>query len=230
MISFRQEAFVRLGFGISATFLFLLAGCTIEKYTGPVSGDLFVSATDDSGHVVLGARISLDGMLRSEVTPDTLKNILTGPHSLRIEKYGYLVFQDTNVVVEAYVTTSYQAVIHISNTGALSVDVTGGTGMVIVDGVSLEGTAPGVFPNVPTGSHSVSLFRNGYLTSPATLVPVEIVWQETTGVNFQLILGNLGSNVDSVAPDFTLLNDNLDSVSLHSFRGHVVLVNFWYST
>jgi len=225
-----RKAILLLSFGISAILLFLVVGCTIEEYNGPESGDLVINTIDELGNAVSGASIYLDGLLRSEVTPDTLKNILSGAHALRLEKYGYNVFEDSNVVVEANVTANYQAILHISNMGVLSVNVTGGSGTVIIDGHPLENEAPGIFPEVPTGLHFISLFQSGYLTSPDTLIPVQIVWQETTSVNFALTPGTVGSTVDNIAPDFTLLNDNLDSVSLHNFRGHVVLVNFWYST
>jgi hypothetical protein len=228
MISFRQKAFVILRFGIFAFFLFLLAGCTIEKYTGPVGGNLYVSSVDNLGNEVSGASIYLDGVLRSEVTPDTLKDILSGTHSLRIEKYGYDIFSDSDVVVDAYTTTSFEAILHISNLGALSVGVIGGTGTVIVDGTPLTGEAPAIFTNIPTGLHNLSLFKDGYFTAPDTLISVEIVWQETTAVYFGLVPGTVGNQVDNIAPDFTLLNDNLDSISFHNYRGHVVLVNFWY--
>ena len=230
MCDWVRKTILLLSFGISVVLLLLVTGCTIEEYNGPESGDLVVNAIDELGNVVSGASIYLDGLLRSEVTPDTLKNILSSTHSLRLEKYGYNVFEDSNVVVEANITSSYQAILHISNMGVLSVNVTGGLGTVIVDGHPLEDEAPGIFPDIPAGLHFVSLFQNGYLTFPDTLIPVQIVWQETTSVNFGLFPGILGSTVDNIAPDFTLLNDNLDSVSLHNFRGHVVLVNFWYST
>ena len=230
MCDWVRNTFLLLSFGISILFLILLASCTIEKYTGPETGDLIVNTIDNLGNAVSGASIYLDGFLQSEVTPDTLKNVLSGVHSLRLEKYGYNVFEDSNVVVEANVTSSYQAILHISNMGVLSVNVTGGSGTVIVDGNPLQDEAPGIFPDIPTGLHFISLFQSGYLTSPDTLIPVQIVWQETTSVNFGLTPGILGSAVDNIAPDFTLLNDNLNSVSMHNYRGHVVLVNFWYST
>jgi hypothetical protein len=230
MRHYRKKVFLLISFGISILFLILLASCTIEEYTGPATGDLVVNTIDNQGNTIIGAHIYLDGLLRSEVTPDTLKNILSGSHSLRIEKYGYNVFEDSNVVVEAYTTSNYQVVLQISNMGVLSVDVTGGTGNVIVDGILLAGEAPGIFPDIPVGLHFISIFQSGYFTSPDTLIPVQIVWQETTSVNFGLTSGTVGGTVDDIAPDFTLLNDNLDSVSLHNYRGHVVMVTFWYST
>jgi len=214
--------------GFPVIILLLLAGCTIDEYIGPEYGDLFVSAMDDSGHVVLGAAVYLDGVLRSEVTPDTLKNILSGVHSLRIEKYGYYVFEDTDVLVESYTVTTYQADLEISPTGALSVILTGGPGMVIVDGQALDMEAPAIFPEVPVGSHGASVFRAGYLTCPDTLRHVTIVWQDTATVQFELTQGTCGHQVGNVGPDFALQNDNLDSVSLHNYRGRVILVDFWY--
>ena len=206
----------------------LLMGCTIDQYNGPATGFLFVSAVDSTGNYITGAAIILDGTLRSEVTPDTLKNLLAGGHSLRIEKYGYVDYEDPDVMVQAYEISSYQAALQVSQTGALSAVVMNGPATVIVDGQSLAVEAPAIYPEVPTGVRAISAFRAGYLTAPDSLIHVDIVWQDTADVSFILAAGNVGNQADNVAPDFTLQNDNLDSLSLHNYRGRAVLVDFWY--
>jgi peroxiredoxin len=213
--------------GVSVLALLTISGCTIDQYTGPATGDLFVTALDVNGNQLAGASIYLDGILRSEITPDTLKNIVSGLHYLRIEHFGYQVYGDS-VAVEPYVVNTYQATLITSNTGTLCVSAAGGVAMVIVDGHPLEGQAPGTFSGVPAGVRQVSVFREGYLTSPDTLVPAEIAWQETTQVHFEITPGTLGNQVGNAAPDFTLQNDNLDSISMHNYRGRVVLVDFWF--
>ena len=220
-----------LWLGLPALVIILLTGCTIEEYTGPVSGNLFVTAADDSGNVVIGASIYLDGLLRSELTPDTLKNVLSGAHALRIEKYGYQLFEDPEVVVEPYIVSNYQANLTFSDVGAMCVMMTNGPGLVIVDGQTIGSVQSNImFPEIPVGMRNVSAFRNGYFTSPATLVPVNVNPLDTASVSFTLTQGTIGSDVDNVAPMFTLINDNSDSVSLHNYRGRVVLIDFWFRT
>jgi peroxiredoxin len=217
-----------LSIAIPIILVALLTGCTIDEYDGPATGFLFVSAVDSSGNPLEGATITLDGTLRSEVTPDTLKNVTAGGHTLRIDKYGYLAYEDSAVMVQAYEVSSYQAALEVSPTGALSIAVTNGPATVIVNGQSLSMEAPAIFPEIPTGVRAISVFRAGYLTSPDSLIHVNIVWQDTADVSFDLTAATAGNQVENVAPDFTLQNDNLASVSLHNYRGRVVLVDFWY--
>ena len=207
----------------------LLAGCAIEEYRGAEVGDLYISASDDSGNVLNGAVIYFDGLQRTEVTPDTLIGVETGTHHVRVALYGYVGVEDS-VEVEAYTVTSYEATLMPSNVGAISIDVIGGPATVIIDGQSLDEEAPGVFNNVPVGVRHLSVFRDGYFTSPDTLVPVNVVWQETTQVDvtFELTSGAIGPDVGNVSPDFTLSNVDLIPVSMQSYRGRVVLVDFWW--
>ena len=206
-----------------------MTGCTIEEYTGAEVGDLYISVQDDSGNELIGAVIYLDGLLRSEVTPGTLIGVEVGNHHVRVEMYGYVGVEDM-VEVEAYTLTNFEAILVPSNLGAISVDVIGGPATLIIDGQSLNGEAPGVFDNIPEGVRYISVFRDGYFTSPDTLVPVNVAWQETTQVDvtFELTSGALGPDVGNVSPDFTLLNDDLIPVSMHNYRGRVVLVDFWW--
>lgn len=206
-----------------------LAGCAIEEYTGTEVGDLYIGALDDSGNELVGAVIYLDGLQRSEVTPDTLIGVETGTHHVRIELYGYVGAEDS-VEVEAYTVTSYEVTLMPSNTGVISVDVIGGPATLIIDGQALDGEVPGVFDNIPEGVRRLSVFRDGYFTSPDTLVPVNVVWQETTlvDVTFELTLGTVGPDVGDVSPDFTLQNVDLNPVSMQNYRGRVVLVDFWW--
>jgi len=216
-----------LVFAFPLLLTILMTGCTIDEYTGPATGYLVVAAFDSTGNPILDASIYLDEVLRSEVTPDTLKNVLAGAHALRIEKYGYLDYEE-NVTVEAYEVTSYQATLQPSPTGALEVTVTNGPALVIVDSQPLDGLAPAIYAEIPIGVRAVSVYREGYLTSPDSLTHVTIVWQDTVAVAFDLTQSSLGNQVGNVAPDFTLQNDYLDSVSMHNYRGRVILVDFWY--
>ncbi len=226
MVRIRRQV-LRLSLPILGVLL--MSGCAIQEYTGAEVGDLYLSAQDDSGNVLIGAAIYLDGLQRCEVTPDTLKNVEAGIHHIRVELYGYVGVEDS-VGVEAYTVTSYEATLVPSNLGAISVDVVGGPATLIIDGQALDGEAPGVFDNIPEGVRHLSVFRDGFFTSPDTLVPVNVVWQETTQVDvtFELTEGTIGVQVGNVCPDFALQNDNLDSVSLHNYRGRIILVDFWY--
>ncbi len=214
---------------LSILVVLFLTGCTIEEYIGAEEGDLYISAVDDSGNVLIGADIYLNGDERNEITPDTLKNVEVGIYLIRVELYGYVGVEDS-VEVEADTVTSFEATLVPSNMGAISVDVIGGPAMLIIDGITLDWDTTEVFDNIPVGTHDLSVFRDGYFTSPDTLVPVNVVWQETTqvDVSFELTEGAIGVAAGNVCPDFTLQNDNLDSVSLHNYRGRIILVDFWY--
>lgn len=85
----------RLACGLLAVVLMALVlqgGCGQKNPTQPLTGAIFVSS-DTSG-----ATIFLDAMDTQQMTPDTLKEVLTGPHVVRVSLEGYVSSPESLVI------------------------------------------------------------------------------------------------------------------------------------
>jgi hypothetical protein len=80
-----------------------IASCedsSTDPDTTPTTGNLFVQSTP------VGAQIWVDGTNTGKVTPDSVKNLSAGTHSLTLKLDGYKDTVQTNVTITAGFTTS----------------------------------------------------------------------------------------------------------------------------
>jgi peroxiredoxin len=104
---------------------------------------------------------------------------------------------------------------------------------IIIDEMVSDTTATAnepIYIQVDTGPRHVSAYRQGYKTLYPQLINVMAMPDDTVDVTLSLEVGQEGNQVGDLGFDFTLENDFSDMISLHNHRGHIVLVNYWFST
>lgn len=212
---------ILLFFGIS-----VFIGCTIEESDVPDTGSIFISAEDNSGAPLTGGTIYLDGV-PMQPAPDTLENVIVGEHIVRIKITGYDAEEDTLMVVKNQVTIN-NFVLTPAAFAYLNWALGTPGAAIVVDRVMLDPAA--VMPlQVDAGLHSVSAFLNGNKTLTPALYSLNISPEDTESVSFTFQAGTLGNTVGMIAPDFERTDDYLDTLSLHDYRGYIVMLTFYYS-
>ncbi len=211
--------------------LLLLAGCQIEEIEeGPV-GHIAVSAFDTTRVTpveLLGGTIYLDGSLRSETAPDTLDGIPTGMHTVEVKVTGYELQSKQVEVYESEVAPASFNLIPAA-VGLLEVTSEPSSALIIIDLEFSGATTPHQFDNIEVGHRDVTVFLDGYRTiSPALMTATVIDLENPVSASFTLEPGTVGNQEGNIAIDFTLDDDFGNVISLHNYRGRVVLLSFFF--
>lgn len=208
--------------------LALFFRCAIEESTGPETGAILISAADTMGNELIGGKIFLNNIERGEITPDTLFGISLGEYSVKVEYSGYETQEDSVKVYHNQLTET-RFIMPPALFGSLTVESTPPGAMVIIDREYEGYITPAEISQLEVGLHAVSVFIEGWFTLEPAIDTVEIVWQGNSSSNIlSLMEGTRGHQIGDVAPDFTLIDDFADSVSLHNYRGSVVLLTFFF--
>jgi peroxiredoxin len=197
-------------------------------------GSLQVSAMDTVNSVALSsAVIFLDGNPTGLIAPDTLNGLAVGDHIIGAGQPGYLYRENTFQVAAA---DTNAAVINTAsaNWNGVKVTATFDSALICVDDQLLSLTTPGILTGLPDGAHLFSCYKSNCATlNPnlqraytLTLGPQELTYQ--LAFNLEPWVAGVGHSVGQLASGFTLQSDFLDSVSLGAYRGHVVLLTFWF--
>ncbi len=206
--------------------LLFISGCEIEESQSPDTGGIYVTAENTDGSPVVGGKIYLDGLEQGVSTPDTVKNVDVGEHSLKVKAEGYAASEDSVTVYKGEITVK-NFVLEVADYGFLEWSISPGDGMLILDLIAREDAESPL--QVETGLHTVSAFLNGFRTASPALDSVWLLTPEgTEAVAFTLEQGVLGSTAGTVAYDFTLEDDFGNMVSLHNYRGYIVVLSFFY--
>ncbi len=212
---------------ITAVLLLIAAGCQIKQSSRPLTGSIAVAAYDSSGVELNGGRIYLDGVERPETTPDTLRDIDVGLHRVGVKVQGFDALEQDVDVSDAELS---EAVFYLTPAqyGYLLVN-SDPPGAGIVIGVRLsDKITPYLFTNIEAGLHTVSVFRDSFLTLPPALDSVFVPPEDTAFVDLTLQRGSVGSNVGNVSIDFTLPDDFGNVINLHDYRGYIVHLTFFF--
>jgi len=210
--------------------LFVLVGCDIEGTEKEPSGSIAVTALDETVNPpveLTGGTIYLDGNARSETTPDTLRNVALGNHTVSVKVSGYEQNEMDVDVNEGEISIAQLSLIP-AEVGLLEVTSTPSDALIIIDQISQTETTPFSFSNIEVGQREVSVFLDGYRTIEGLLTPMVIGPGTLVNVDFTLIQGTLGNDESEIAYDFTLEDDFGNMISLHNYRGHVVLLTFFF--
>jgi len=210
------------------TIIISLAGCEIQESEQIPAGDIAVSAVDSTGNELTGGKIFLDAIETGQFTPDTLENIPVGGHLIKVKVHGYEAAQESIAVLENQLA-EIEFTLAPAQFGFLKViSVPPGAG-IILDLALLGWQNPLEFLEVETGLHTVSVFIDGYLTLEPSLDSVIVTPEDTAEVSFTLQPGENGGGLGDIAYDFTLDDDLGNAISLHNYRGYIVLLTFFYT-
>lgn len=217
--------YIKLAF---ISLMMIAVGCEIEE--SPVSAaKIFVDLRDDQDTQVVGARIWLDGVQTSQVTPDTLRQVTVGTHTVATSKPGFhQASQQVTIVADEIVSIS------LSTTQAPFaaielVDAPDGTALLI-DNAEIGTVPPRTF-GLGTGTWNVSAYLAGHATASPARWTVMLAEGDTAHINAQFAPIVTGPEVGQLAPVFALPSDGDSSIyRLQDYRGKIVLVSFFFYT
>lgn len=209
------------------SILLLFSGCAITESDIPPAGDICVSSEDAASVPITGAQIFLDNILQGQTTPDTLYNVNIGDHIVKVKKTGYYA-EEAAVTVNENEVSDAVLILELADFGQFDFTLDPLNAEIIIDRTLtvFSGTPP--YP-LEIGPHTVSAFLNGYLTSVPALDSINVIDPDSVvSVTFNLTPGTIGSSIGNAAADFTLDDIFNTSVSLHNYRGYVVLLTFFF--
>ena len=157
-------------------------------------GSIFVNSAPP------GADIILDHVPTGKTTPDTIFNVAVGDHIVSVVLEGYLSFPDSMPITVNENQTSTAEFDLMQMKGSIYVNSDPPGADIILDHVFTSKTTPDMIFNVPVGDHVVSVIKEGYVSSPDSLVVV-VTQDEVSTAEFILLntlYGSLkvSSNVD----------------------------------
>lgn len=214
--------------GLLLTTALLFNACEISE-TRTNQGTIFVSAQDTSGAALDGARIWLDGIQTSSFTPDTLRQVPVGLHSVLISKPGFLpasvdvTVSDDDLALAALVAEDAPfAAIEM-------VDAPEGT-TILIDNSQYAVTPPNLV-DIGIGNWLASAYFPGYATTAPARWTLTLAPRDTARLPVDFTALAAGPNPGALAPVFELPSD-LDSAifRLQDYRGKIVLVSFFFYT
>jgi len=131
------------------------------------------------------ATVYLDDVLKGP-TPLTIVNLVPGPYTIRIEKIGYEIWEDT-VTVSAGETEVVEAVLTptpsptptptSSETGNLFVSSYPTGAKILIDGKDTGGRTNTIVKGIPVGTRQLTVEKSGYIpkTMPVTIQAGKLV-------------------------------------------------------
>ncbi|MBL7961598.1 PEGA domain-containing protein, partial [bacterium] len=125
-------------------------------------GNVFVTSTPS------GAAIFLDGVNSTKVTPDTLKNISSGDHTIKLTRTGYFDSTFTVTVPNANQTVNQSITLVALPVGNIFISSTPSGAAIFRNGVNSSKVTPDSLKNLTPGNHTVKLTLSGYFDSTFT--------------------------------------------------------------
>ena len=186
-------------------------------------GSIFVQS-DTSG-----ADILLDNTVTGKHTPDTLFNVKTGSHQIKVQMAGYLSSPGSIIVEvkeDSLVSVSF-TLLSLSY-GSLQVSSNVEGAEIAVDNVPTGQKTPHLFSHdISTGAHLISIFKSGYSNDSPAKQLVNISTIDTISLVFNLSPAIVGQSAGNITPDFNLQDDYGEYLRFYAYRGYVCIINFW---
>ncbi len=202
-------------------------GCAIEKSPELQTGSIEVRLTDSVGAEILGANIYVDHTETGRQTPATISGVAAGERQLRVWKPGY-VPTDTSVMVVVLDTVRISLATITAATGAIEL-VGVPTGVtLLLNGEASGQTPPASFPGIGVGVYRLSAYLPDHATDSPSLWRVEVLGADTLRVSVNFTASSAGNQPGNLVIPFALPSDWERTFAVQDWRGHVVLVNFWF--
>ncbi len=186
-------------------------------------GSIFVQSD------TVGADILLDNTATGKHTPDTLFNVKTGSHQIKVQMNGYLS-SPASIIVEVKedsISLANFALFSLSY-GSLLVSSSVEGADIAVDNIPTGQKTPYLFSHdISTGAHLISIFKAGYSNDPPAKQFVNISTTDTASLVFNLTPATIGQSVGNITPDFNLQDDYGEYIRFYAYRGYVSIINFW---
>ncbi len=137
-----------------------------------------------------GAKILLDNVDTTQVTPFTLNNVPVGNHDISVTKDGYVTPSGKSVTVADGQTATADFTL-VQQVGNISVTSTPTGAKIFLDNVDTTQVTPFTLNNVPVGNHDISVTKDGYVTPSSKSVAVTD--GQTATADFTLVqqVGNI---------------------------------------
>lgn len=202
-------------------------GCTIEESPELQTGSVEVRLFDSVGTEIYGAGISVDSVRKGQLTPAVLNGIAVGQRLLTVWRSGYFPV-DTLVEVLQFDTIRASLEAKVSPTGAIELLEAPAGVTLLLNGEASGQTPPTVFPTVGIGNYRVSAYLPDHATDLPALWREQVIWGDTVSVAVHFSPETAGNQVGSLVIPFSLPSDWSREFAAEDWRGHVVLVNFWF--
>ncbi len=116
-------------------------------------GDLFIESEPG------GAQIFLDSLNTNKLTPDTLKNLTTGEHSISIKKENYRDTTFNVTIIENQTVSKSLVLLSTTSVGNIFLQSTPGDAQIYIDNINTNKLTPYSLNNLTTGQHQITLKR-----------------------------------------------------------------------
>ena len=202
-------------------------GCTIEESPELQTGSIEVRLFDSIGTEIYDAEIYVDNVVKGQLTPAILSGIAIGKRPLRVWKPGYDPAVDT-VEVFQFDTVRVSLKAKISPTGAIELLEAPAGVTLLLNGCAKGQTPPTVFPAIGIGDYRLSAYLPDHATDLPALWREQVVWADTVSVSIQFSQETAGNQEGKLTIPFALSSDWNREYAIENWRGHVVLINFWF--
>ncbi|MBK6766984.1 MAG: redoxin domain-containing protein [bacterium] len=208
--------------------MFVTLGCEIDE-SAVNEGKILVDLRDEQNTQILGARVWLDGVQRSEVTPATLTQIAPGNHTVATSKPGFQQASQQVTIVGNETVTVTLTTTAAAFAAVELVDAPAGTELTV--GNSYLATLPPNTVGLGVGTWNISAFLNGHATNWPARWTVTLAEGDTAHISPAFTPLEQGRNAGQLAPLFALPGDGDSSIyRLQDYRGKIVLLSFFFYT
>ncbi len=164
-----------------------------------------------------GAKIFLDNVDTTQVTPFTLNNVPYGNHDVSVTKDGY-VTPPTKVIAvvdKGIVTADFALSLIPPDTGSISVTSTPAGAEIFINTVDTGEVTPHTFNGQNVGNYDVNVTLAGYDTTASKSVTV--VKDQTATADFTLVQQVGSISVTSTPTGARIFLDNVDTTQVTPF-------------
>jgi peroxiredoxin len=202
-------------------------GCMIEESPENQTGSVEVHLFDLTGAEISDAGIYIDDVETGWRTPAVVSGVAVGSRRLWIWKSGYLPV-DSVVEIFQWDTVQVALVAEPAEMGAVELVGAPDGVTLLLNGEPSGQTPPAIFSEIGVGDYRLSAYLPGHTTELPALWRVQVVGADTVRIPVQFTPGNCGNDVDDLPYPFSLATDWNRDLAIQDWRGHVVLINFWF--